>query len=370
MNTVWDGDCLSILKGWPDGCVDLVYLDPPFNSGRDYGAFSDKWRWDDYSRKRIQDAHSALKGLHTILGDTHMMAYLLYMGERLEEMRRVLKDTGSIYLHCDPSSCHYLKVVMDGLFGLKGFRNEIVWKRTSSHNDASRYGRIHDVILYYVKGRKPTWNAQYTPYSDEYVRRVYKHVDAESNRKYGSFPLFSPDEDNGRRYKLDDLTNPQSRGRRYKHENIEAPGGRGPEYEVMGHVRHWRYAKKTMDKLIAKGLIIQTKPGTIPRLKLYLDERKGVPLQDIWTDISYRIGKTERAGFRTQKPVALLERIIKTSSKEGDVVLDPFCGSGTTLVAAKGLNRNYIGMDLSQEAVAIARNRLSSPASPQSGPTP
>ncbi len=362
-NTLYYGDNLEILRQHvPDESVDLVYLDPPFNSNASYNvlfrersgeespaqikAFTDTWEWTQeservYEREIITnpDAPSAVKEMiwafRQFVGGNAMMAYLVMMAPRLVELRRVLKPTGSIYLHCDPTASHYLKLLMDTVFGPEQFRTEITWKRTSAHSDTrqgrQQHGRVHDLILFYSNGGSWTWNPIYVPYDKEYVERFYRHTEPET----------------GRRYQLGDLTGPGG-------------GAKGnPTYEVMGVTRYWRFSKEQMDKLIAQGRIVQPKPGAVPRHKRYLDEMPGIPLQDLWTDIN-PIGAqaNERLGYPTQKPQALLERIIQASSNEGDVVLDPFCGCGTAVAAAEKLKRRWIGIDVTHLAVALMKSRL------------
>jgi len=256
------------------------------------------------------------------------------MAPRLLELRRVLKDTGSIYLHCDPTASHYLKILMDAVFGGEHFGSEIVWKRSSAHSDTKQgrkiHGHIHDVLLFYTKTDEWAWNPVYTNYDRAYLDQFYKGRD--------------PD---GRRYMLD---------------NIAGPGGAAkgnPEYEVLGVKRYWRYSRERMEQLIQQGCVVQTSSGAVPRLKRYLDEMPGVPLQDVWTDIS-PIGSqaAERMGYPTQKPQALLERIIQASSNEGDVVLDPFCGCGTAVAAAQKLNRQWVGIDITYLSIDLIAGRL------------
>ena len=256
------------------------------------------------------------------------MAYLTMMAQRMAELHRVLKPTGSIYLHCDPTASHYLKLMMDAVFGQNSFRNEIVWKRTSGHSDAQRYGRVHDVILYYAYGPDSLWNQTYQSYDDEYVTRYYRYSD--------------PD------------------GRRWMSDNLSAAGlqGGGYEYEWRGITRVWRVPTSTMERLDSEGRIYYTRNG-IARRKRYLDEARGNPIQDTWTDIqSLRSWHTERLGYPTQKPEALLERIINASSNEGDVVLDPFCGCGTAIAVAERLNRRWIGIDITHLAISLMKSRL------------
>ena len=361
-NRLYYGDNLDILRNreyFPDECVDLIYLDPPFNSNRNYNvlfkaesgadseaqitAFEDTWHWGEIAEETYRDlitdapekVSTAIEALLNLIDRNQMMAYLVMMTARLVELRRVLKPTGSLYLHCDPTASHYLKIVLDTIFGVQNFRNEIIWKRTSAHSDRTQgnvlhMGRIHDVILFYTKTESAVRNTVYTPYDSEYVDEHYKYED-----------------EGGRRYALNNLT---------------APGGAlkgNPLYEVMGVSRYWKYTKVKMQQLIEKGRIVQTNQGNVPRLKYYLDEMPGISLQDIWTDIkSLRGHRKERLGYPTQKPVELLERIIRASSNEGDVVLDPFCGCGTAIAAAHKLGRKWIGIDITHLSIALQKYRL------------
>ena len=358
-NQLFYGDNLDILRRYiADESIDLVYLDPPFNSNQDYNvlfaerdgtraaaqikAFKDTWRWDQASSAAYEEVvesggpvAEALHAFRLLVGQTDMLAYLSMMAPRLVELRRVLKSTGSLYLHCDPTSSHYLKLLLDAVFGAEHFRGEIVWKRTSAHSDtkqgSKQHGRIHDVLLFYTKTSEWTWNAVYTPYSEAYANSFYKHVE----------------EGTGRRYRLGDLT---------------GPGGAmkgNPEYEVMGVKRFWRYSRQRMQQLIDQGRVVQTAPGRVPAYKRYLDEMPGVPLQDLWTDIrSIGARRAERLGYPTQKPEALLERILRSSSNEGDVILDSFCGCGTTIAAAERLGRRWLGIDITHLAISLIRHRL------------
>ncbi len=355
-NKLFYGDNLTVLReSIADESVDLVYLDPPFNSNASYNvlfkspsgeqsaaqieAFDDSWHWNESAERAFDevltgqhsDAAIMLKAMRAALGENDMMAYLAMMAVRLIELHRVLKPTGSLYLHCDPTASHYLKVLIDAVFGATNYRTEISWKRQSAHSDAKQgrvqYGNVRDVILFYTKSDKWLWNWLYTPYDDKYVADFYKHVDAVT----------------GRRYRLSDITGPGG----------AAKGN--PSYEVMGVTRYWRYSKVRMDDLIAQGKIVQTRPGAVPAEKRYLDEMPGVPLQNDWSDIRPAMGR-ESLGYPTQKPVALLERIISVSSNPGDVVLDPFCGCGTTVHAAQKLNRQWIGIDVTHLAIALERS--------------
>lgn len=313
-------DNIDRLARLPSESVDLIYLDPPFFSDRNYEVI-----WGDEAEVRSFEDRWA-GGINYYVG---------WMRKRAAHMHRVLKPHGSIYLHCDPKASHYLKVMMDAIFGIEKFRTEIVWKRSSAHNDTKQgrrqHGRVHDTILFYSKGDEWTWNPVYTPYDEEYVDQFYKYEEPGT----------------GRRYRLGDLT---------------GPGGASkgnPRYEVMGVTRFWRYTKEKMQDLIAQGRVVQRKPGGVPAYKRYLDEMPGVSLQDLWTDVK-PIGAraAERLGYPTQKPEALLERILEASSNPGDVVLDPFCGCGTTLAVAERLGRRWIGIDISLTAVEIMKARL------------
>lgn len=350
-NKLCFGDCLAILEASSDDdkpivadeSVDLVYLDPPFNSKADYNmifgkgkdkqaqvqAFTDTWQWNGEGTTDVEEieravrhpAQKAIKGLHDILGDSGMMAYLGYMAKRLAIIRKKMKDTASIYLHCDPTASHYLKVVMDAIFGAKNFRNEIIWQRRSDkHNLAKKHmGRAHDIIFFYGKTDQAIYEKQFLPYNDEYIASHYKHKD-----KRGS-------------YRLLPCTN-------------EA-GGNKP-YEFQGVIRAWRFEPKRMEKMLKDDLLVQLKPGGPFNYKKYLKDAEGVPLQDIWVDIPPARGN-ENLGYPTQKPVALLKRIISASSSKGDLVLDPFCGCGTTIAAAEVLDRRWIGIDISAATIRI-----------------
>jgi DNA modification methylase len=358
-NKLYYGDNLDVLRRYvKDESVDLVYLDPPFNSRQGYNvlfaekdgtrsasqimAFEDTWEWNQESShvyeeivERGGSVAEVMIAFHTFLRGSDMMAYLAMMAPRLVELHRVLKVTGSIYLHCDPTASHYLKMLMDAIFSPWCFRSEIVWKRSSAHSDTKQgrkqHGRIHDIVLFYTKGEAWTWNPLYTAYDDDYVRQFYKYEE----------------EGTGRRYRLGDLTGPGG----------AAKGN--PQYEVMGVTRYWRYTKEKMQALIEQGRVIQTQPGAVPAYKRYLDEMQGVPLQDVWTDVNPIAAQAaERLGYPTQKPEALLERIIKASSNEGDVVLDPFCGCGTAIAVAQKLNRRWVGIDITHLAINLIKTRL------------
>jgi DNA modification methylase len=315
-NVIYCGDNLEVLPKYIDSdSVDLIYIDPPFNTSRKYEVF-----WGEAVERRAFDDR---------YGDA--MAYLDWMRPRLAQLYRALKTTGSFYYHCDWHASHYVKVELDRVFGADNFRNEIVWRRSYSHNDPRRYGANHDVILFYSKSNRWTWHRQYTPHDPDYVKRAYRYVD-----------------EDGRRYRLDNLT-------------ASKPGG-DTQYEWRGKRpykgRYWAYSKEKMEEMEKEGRIVY-RPTGVPVYKRYLDEMPGVPLQTFWADIPpvHATGK-ERLGWPTQKPLALLERIVAASSNEGDVVLDAFCGCGTTLEAAAKLKRRWIGIDFSPTACRVMVKRL------------
>ena len=345
--TVWTGDNLPVMRGINSGCIDLIYLDPPFNSNEDYAApigsqaagaaFKDTWTLSDidvYEHGELAERSPAAYAVIDAARQTHgkgMMSYLIMMAVRLIEMRRILKDTGSIYLHCDDTASHYLKLLMDAIFGARNYRNTIIWKRTNAKGLTSRnLPNNHDILLRYSNSEKWAWNRQYVPYDPDYVDKFYKHVEEET----------------GRRYTLDNLVNP----------NRNRPN---LTYEFLGVERVWRWEKERMQKAYEEGIVVQTKPGAVPRQKRYLDEQKGAPLGSVWSDLKpIQSQARERTGYPTQKPVALLERIILASSNEDDLVFDPFCGCATTLVAADRLNRQWAGIDLSPLAVKLVDQRI------------
>ena len=341
--TVWTGDNLDILRGMNSESVDLIYLDPPFNSNRNYAApvgskaagaaFKDTWTLSDLDvawMGLIADEQPAMYQVLPAAGLTHgkgMQSYLCMMGVRLLEMRRVLKETGSIYLHCDPTASHYLKLLMDAVFGAGHFQADITWKRTTAHNDSTRYGNNTDTLLFCTKGEHWTWHPQFQDYNDKYKSR---------------FRFRDPD------------------GRAWADDNLTAKGlsGGGYEYEYKGARSLWRVPPETMQRLDSEGRLHFTKTGGIRR-KRYLDEMKGRPSQSLWDDIDpINSQAVERIEYPTQKPLALLERIIKASSNEGDMVLDPFCGCATACVAAENLGRQWVGIDLSEKAVELVNMRL------------
>lgn len=357
-NKLYYGDNLDVLRRYvKDESVDLIYLDPPFNSRQDYNvlfaekdgsqsssqitAFEDTWEWNLDAERAYQEivesggtVSQAMQAFRTFLGHSDMMAYLAMMAPRLIELKRVLKVTGSIYLHCDPTASHYLKMLMDAVFGPQYFCNEIIWKRTTAHSSSKRYGPVHDTILFYTKTNVFLWNEQRLPHSDDYIRSKYNHVDKD-----------------GRKYTLSDLS---ASGVRHGSSGKE---WRGIDPTARGY--HWKFTVENLEKLDVEGRLYWPPNGGVPRYKRYLDEVKGMVLQDVWEDIfPINSQAQERLGYPTQKPEALLERIIKASSNEGDLVLDPFCGCGTAIVAAQRLGRRWIGIDITHLAVNLIKKRL------------
>lgn len=361
-NQLYFGDNLEVLRQYvQDETVDLVYLDPPFNSNRNYSvifnrngvtdddaaaqieAFEDTWHWTHATADQYATfidhgpgaAVDALAAFRSMLGENDAMAYLVNMAPRLVELHRVLKRTGSFYLHCDPTMSHYLKVLLDAIFDPRNFRNEIAWRRTTAKGSKmSRLPASHDTVLFYGKSGDTTWHPPVVPYDfddlDEKTLGKYKHFD-----------------DDGRRYRLGDLTHPEQGKRPNLH------------YELMGVTRTWRWERSRMEQAVADGMVIQTRPGSVPQRKSYLDERSGRLVDDVWADITVLNSQAaERLGYPTQKPLALLERIIRASTNPGDVVLDPFCGCGTSVDAAQNLSRRWIGIDVTYISIDLIVKRL------------
>ena len=317
---IYCGDNLDQLKKLPDACVDLIYIDPPFNSNRNYEIF-----WPETSEKRrFDDRHESTK------------AYIEYMRPRCEQLARVLKKTGSFYYHCDWHASHYVKVMLDQIFGENNFVNEIVWKRSDAKSDvgqgAKHFGRVHDSIFYYANGEDYTFNAKYNPLPQSTVDSWYKHIE-------------------------------EGTGRHYNKADVTGPGGAAkgcPVFEWKGITRAWRYSKANMERLEKEGRLVYSKTGMVYQ-KRYLDESKGVSLSSWWDDIDMLRGISsgkERLGYPTQKPLKLLERIIQVSSNENDIVLDAFCGCGTAILAAQNLNRQWIGIDISPTSCSVMAKRL------------
>lgn len=362
MNQLYYGDNLEVLREYiASESVDLVYLDPPFNSNRNYSvifnrrgqvsdansaqieAFEDTWHWTAETERQYDEfcaggpgrVVDALSAFRTLLGENDAMAYLVNMAPRLVEMHRCLKATGSLYLHCDPTMSHYLKLILDAVFGPENFSSEVVWKRTSAHSSAKKYGPVHDTILYYRKSRNFVWNAPRTAYSEDYLDKYYKFDDGDG-RLYWRADLCAAGTRNG------------SSGKPWR--------GFDPTAKGM----HWKFGIEKLDQLDAEGRIYWAKGGSgWPQYKRYRDELPGLAVGDIWDDIDkINPRAAERLGYPTQKPLALLERIISASSNEGDVILDPFCGCGTTVDAAQRLDRRWIGIDITYIAVDLITKRL------------
>jgi DNA modification methylase len=317
---VYCGDCRDQLPKLPDGCVDLIYIDPPFNSNRNYEIF-----WGETKEKRaFEDRHASTA------------AYIDFMRPCCVELARVLKKTGSFYYHCDWHASHYVRVMLDQIFGENNFINEIVWKRQTSHNDAKQgskhYGRLHDSLMFYSGGGDYTWNQQYVALDESYIRSHYSQADAQ--------------------------------GRKFQWDNLRAPGGAAPSkgnphYTVLGVDGYWRYTREKMAQFISEGRVAIPKNGSTPRYKRYLDESKGLPVGSVWDDINPLNSQAkESLGYPTQKPLPLLDRILKTSSNKNDIILDAFCGCGTALESAQLLERQWIGIDTSPTACRVMAKRL------------
>jgi site-specific DNA-methyltransferase (adenine-specific) len=360
MNRLLFGDNLGWLRDareFPDASVDLEYLAPPFNSNADYNvlfreasgeasqaqfhAFTDSWSWADAAELYNQFIDTCpnvavteiMEAFHSFLKNSPMMAYLAMMAPRLVELHRVLKPTGSLYLHCDPTASHYLKLLLDAIFGAQNFRNEIIWKRVTSHSDAKRWSPIADTIFYYAKSETFIWNPQFMGHDDDYVADKYRF----------------DDHDGRGAYRLGDMTSPSPRPNMM--------------YEWKGHkspTKGWRFSKETMQELDAEGRICYPdSKDKRPQLKRYLEEMSGHLISSLWDDIPpINSMAKERLGYPTQKPVALLERIINASSNPGDVVLDPFGGCGTTVHAAQKTGRQWIAIDVTYLAINLIKRRL------------
>ena len=366
--TLFHGDNLEMLRGIDSETVHLIATDPPFNKGRDFHAtpdslaagasFQDRWTWDDdikeWADQLLDDwphIHHVIDGSRKSYGND-MGAFLCFMGVRLIEMWRVLRADGSIYLHCDTSASHYLKELMDSIFGRKNFRNEIIWKRTSSRVSGNRLGRVHDTILFYGKSDETKFQAVKIKRDQSYIDRFYKYKDAHGT--YRISDLTGAGTSNGESGKPWRGVDPTKRGNHWRGRKTFPPHVKKPVgYEKMP-------VHKKLDKLDELGLIHwPKKQDGMPGFKLYLDEEDGMDITDVITDISPLSAKsTERKGYPTQKPVKLYEHFIQMSSNPGDIVLDPFCGCATTLIAAEKLNRRWIGMDIWDEAHHVVIDRL------------
>ena len=363
-NRLYYGDNLEVLREHvADASVDLIYLDPPFNSNASYNvlfrapsgggtdasieAFDDTWQWGPAAEDALADIrasgnhklHTLMAAIRAALGDNALMAYLAMMAVRLVELHRVLKDTGSLYLHCDPTASHYLKLVLDAIFGAENFRNEITWKRTTTHSDSKTWSRVSDIILFFTKTTKFTWNTPREAHGEEYKSTKYRYDDGDGRGLY----------------RLDNMTSPNPRPN-MMYEWLGFP------FPQMG----WRYQLETMQRLHDEGRIWYptNADGSYnmakrPQLKRYLAEMAGGVMGTVWTDIPpINSQAQERLGYPTQKPRALLERIIAASSNPGDVVLDPFCGCGTAVDAAEKLGRKWLGIDVTHLAIGLIEKRM------------
>jgi DNA modification methylase len=389
-NTLFYGDNLDVLRRHVDEeSVDLIYLDPPFNSDQDFNvlfrehdgtkaaaqvlAFGDTWEWNSISAEtceRVIEAGGppslAIQSFRQLLGTSDMMAYLAMMAPRLIELRRSLKPSGSIYLHCDPTASHYLKLLMDAIFGPINFRNEIIWRRSGSHNSARRYGPIHDTILFYSKDKDYFWKKQYRPYLQKYIDSFFNKED--ENGRFRSQTLTGSGTRNGASGRPWRGVNPTDKGRHWAFPGVLA--------EELG-LEDTLSLHEKLDVLWKENLIASTVDG-LPEYRQYLSSSKGLPLQDVWSyqpytngvlhgsdeaidqDVKWleKRGSKERLGYPTQKAQGLLERIILASSKEGDTILDPFCGCGTAIEAAHKLGRSWIGIDVTHLSVSLIKFRL------------
>ena len=372
MNALYFGDNLTVLRERvADESVDLVYLDPPFNSQARYnvlfksprddvasaqvGAFLDFWSWETGEAEAAYheilttaggDIATFVKALRSALGESDMMAYLVMMALRLIELRRVLRPTGSLYLHCDPTASHYLKILLDGIFGPDSFSAEIVWRRTTGRSMARRWPRLHDTILHFARSLPDQcFNPAKAPLDPVWLERKYRYVDARG------------------RYMLADLTGAGTRN------GETGMVWRGIDPADIGQGRHWRYGPPRLDALDAEGMIHWPERGRYPALKHYLTAESGTVVGDLWVDI-HVLGRTarERLGYPTQKPVALLDRIVRASSRPDDVILDPFCGCGTTVEAAEAAGRRWIGIDVSIHAIHVIEDRLREAFGPERVP--
>jgi site-specific DNA-methyltransferase (adenine-specific) len=356
-NALYYGDNLDVLRRHvPDESVDLVYLDPPFNSNRSYNvlfressgkgsdaqieAFGDTWHWghgaqaayEEVLTGRHQQVARVLKAMLDGLGHNDVTAYLAMMSIRLIELHRVLKPSGSIFLHCDPTASHYLKVIMDSTFGPKNFKNEIVWKRSHPHgNITKKFGAIHDIVLFYARDASAAkWSQPIVPHdpSDPKVKTQYTRWDEERQDWWQPTSLLNPN-----------------------------PNRPNLTYEFHGHTKVWRWTRDRMLEAERKGDIYVPPDGGIPRFKRFLSDQRGLLLQDVWDDIEPVSGE-ENLGYETQKPLELLLRIVQASSDKGDIVLDPFCGCGTAVHAAQLLGRRWVGIDITHLAIGLIRRRM------------
>ena len=374
-NRLYFGDNLDILREHTaDESVDLIYLDPPFNSNATYNvlfqeksgqdsaaqitAFDDTWHWGWEAEAAYRGVATngpeklgrLLGALREFLGQSDMLAYLTMMAQRLAELHRVLKPTGSIYLHCDPTASHYLKLLLDAVFGAKNFRNEIVWKRTYAHGSSHRYGPVHDILLFYSKSDQYVWTGLKGKHDPEYISEHFNYFEEDTKRLFQPITLTGSGVrhgDSGKPWRDIDPTKAQR--------HWALPGAVVERLGIEGST-----VQEKLDALDAAGMIHwPRREGGVPRLKWYADELEGTALPDIWVDVRRISARaSERLGYPTQKPEALLERIINASSNEGDLVLDPFCGCGTAVAVAERLNRRWIGIDITHLAISLMKTRL------------
>lgn len=396
-NQLYYGDNLDILRDHiADESVDLIYLDPPFNSNRNYNvlfkeksgeaspsqleAFTDTWQWnqdaeyayDELTTNPPEQVAAMIEAMRSFIGTNDMMAYLVMMAQRLKELHRVLKSTGSLYLHCDPTASHYLKLLLDTVFGIKMFRNEIIWRRTGSHGKSIRYAPIHDVILFYTKTESFTWNFPKRPYMKGHVDENFVTDDIGVRTNYYGNVLTGSGTRNGESGKEWQGFDPTDKGRHWAIPGIIVADLLEAGVNLDGLGQHQK-----LDLLLEHGFITITDGQAWPIYQRYIKPNDGQALSDLWAYQPYTEGTVwgtaagidddvrwlspkdqERLGYPTQKPMALLARVIEASSKVGDVVLDPFCGCGTTVTAAQKLNRNWIGIDITHLAVSLIRTRL------------
>jgi DNA modification methylase len=374
-NALYYGDNLDVLRHDIAGdSVDLVYLDPPFNSQANYNvlfksgtgkaadaqieAFEDTWHWGNEAERAFAEvlaspntqAAELLRAMRSFLRENDMMAYLAMMAVRLLELHRVLKPTGSLYLHCDPTASHYLRILLDAIFRTENFLNEIVWKRTHAHGSSKRYGPVHDVIFYYAKSPDFVWYNPRADHSGEYVEKHFTFVDEVTGARFSPITLTGSGVRHGESGKLWRGVNPTSVGRHWA-----LPGAILAELGISGGT-----VRERLDALDTAGRVYwpKSEDGT-PRLKWFVTDLRGVAIPDVWIDIPpISAQANERLGYPTQKPLSLLGRVISASSKEGDLVLDPFCGCGTTVHAAQKLGRAWIGIDVTHLAISLIERRL------------
>lgn len=374
-NTLFYGDNLDILREYIDAdSVDLIYLDPPFNSNRNYNvlfkdesgheadaqitAFEDTWHWNHKTEATYNElvtqgdarVSALVNALRQSIGTNQMMAYLTMMAARLVELHRVLKPTGSLYLHCDPSASHYLKIILDSIFGGENFRNEIVWKRTFAHGSAKKFAPLHDVIFYYSRTEKYLWTDNRLELDPDYIKKRFTFVDETTGKTFQPISLTGSGIRHGESGQSWRGVNPTDVGRHWA-----LPGTILEQIGVTTGT-----VQERLDALENAGRVYwPQKEGGTPRLKWFAEDNRGAAISDIWGDISpISAQAAERLGYPTQKPLALLERIINASSNKGDIVLDPFCGCGTTIAAAQKLNRRWIGIDITHLSIALMKYRL------------